>query len=51
VDASFSRDQNKVEIGVCIWDDQGKFILAKTEWMSPVTEVDLGEALGFRATS
>ncbi|GAU38731.1 hypothetical protein TSUD_208420 [Trifolium subterraneum] len=46
VDASFSRSRNKVGIGVCIRDDQGQFVLAKTEWYSPILDVDTGEALG-----
>jgi ribonuclease HI len=35
-----------VGIGVCIRDDQGQFVLAKTEWHSPILDVDTGEALG-----
>ncbi|GAU35225.1 hypothetical protein TSUD_205010 [Trifolium subterraneum] len=46
IDASFSTILNKVGIGVCIRDDQGSFVLAKTEWFSPITNVDIGEALG-----
>ncbi|XP_045831441.1 uncharacterized protein LOC123922796 [Trifolium pratense] len=46
IDASFSVRQNKVGIGMCIRDDQGQFVLAKTEWMSPITNTDIGEALG-----
>jgi len=46
VDASFSQARNRVSIGVCIQDDESRFVLAKTEWMSPLLEVDLGEALG-----
>jgi ribonuclease HI len=46
IDASFSKQQNKVGIGMCIRDDQGRFVLAKTEWLSPITDVDIGEALG-----
>lgn len=33
-------------IGVCIKDDTGTFILAKTEWFTPVCEVHVGETLG-----
>ncbi|PNY03840.1 cytochrome p450 [Trifolium pratense] len=46
IDASFSKQHNKVGIGICIRDDQGRFVLAKTEWLSPITDVDIGEALG-----
>jgi hypothetical protein len=34
-DAFFSRTRNKVDIGVCIRNEQGQFVLAKTEWHSP----------------
>ncbi|PNX58589.1 cytochrome p450, partial [Trifolium pratense] len=37
---------NKVGIGTCIKDDQGRFVLAKTEWFSPVCDVKMGEAQG-----
>ncbi|CAJ2636114.1 unnamed protein product [Trifolium pratense] len=46
IDASFPKQQNKVGRGMCIRDDQGRFVLAKTEWLSPITDVDIGEALG-----
>jgi hypothetical protein len=31
---------------MCIRDDQGRFVLAKMEWLTPIHDVDLGEALG-----
>ena len=46
VDASFSHAQNWVGISMCIRDDESCFVLAKTEWMTPLLNVDLGEALG-----
>ncbi|GAU49614.1 hypothetical protein TSUD_407740 [Trifolium subterraneum] len=46
IGASFSTILDKVGIGVCIRDDQGSFVLANTEWFSPITNVDIGEALG-----
>jgi hypothetical protein len=46
IDASFSAQHNKVGTGMCIRDDQCHIVLAKTEWMTPCTDVDLGEALG-----
>ncbi|GAU16848.1 hypothetical protein TSUD_367960 [Trifolium subterraneum] len=49
VDASFLPHHNKVGIGKCIRDDQGAFILAKTESFSPKSEVHTGEALGLLA--
>ncbi|KAK2375403.1 hypothetical protein QL285_076294 [Trifolium repens] len=32
-------------LGMCIRDDEGRFVLAKTIWKSPICNVDLGEAL------
>ena len=44
IDASFTGD--KVGIGVCLRDDSGAFVSAKTEWFSPKCDVHVGEALG-----
>ncbi|XP_050884848.1 uncharacterized protein LOC127087975 [Lathyrus oleraceus] len=44
IDAFFSN--NKVRIGVYIIDDGRLFDVAQSEWFSPSTEVDVGEALG-----
>jgi hypothetical protein len=44
IDASFPPNSNRVGIGICIRDDQGAFILAKTEWFTPKCELHLGEA-------
>jgi len=30
---------------MCIWEVESRFVLAKTEWLSPLLDVDLGEAL------
>jgi hypothetical protein len=46
IDASFSRRLNRIGIGMCIRDDSGTFVLAKTEWISPLCDVHVGEALG-----
>jgi ribonuclease HI len=46
IDASFPTNSNKVGIGMCIRDEHGAFILAKTEWYTPRSEVHIGEALG-----
>ncbi|GAU31707.1 hypothetical protein TSUD_215080 [Trifolium subterraneum] len=46
VDASFSHLYNKVGIGMCIRDDQGCFVKAKTEWIEPILDVEIGEAMG-----
>ncbi|AET02182.1 hypothetical protein MTR_8g036780 [Medicago truncatula] len=45
VDASFSEPLDRVGIGICIKDEEGGFVLARTEWFSPITDVDRGEAL------
>jgi hypothetical protein len=31
---------------MCIRDDEGRYVLAKTEWITLVLDVDMGEALG-----
>ncbi|PNY07237.1 cytochrome p450 [Trifolium pratense] len=46
IDASFSSGLNRVGIGTCIRDDQGRFVVAKTKWFSPVCDVEMGEAQG-----
>ncbi|PNY01699.1 cytochrome p450 [Trifolium pratense] len=47
IDASFfSSGLNRVGIGTCIRDDQGRFVVAKTEWFSPVCDVEMDEAQG-----
>ncbi|GAU26189.1 hypothetical protein TSUD_354110 [Trifolium subterraneum] len=37
---------NKVGIGMCIRDTNGCFVAARTEWMEPILDVDIGEAMG-----
>ncbi|GAU46456.1 hypothetical protein TSUD_402230 [Trifolium subterraneum] len=46
IDASFSPMSNKVCIGMCIRDTNGCFVAARTEWMEPILDVDIGEAMG-----
>jgi ribonuclease HI len=46
VDASFATQSNRVGLGMCIRDDEGRFVIAKTMWISPLCNVSLGEALG-----
>ncbi|KEH18875.1 hypothetical protein MTR_8g031080 [Medicago truncatula] len=46
VDASFSSSTNKVGVGMCIRDEEGHFVRAKTMWHKPLCSVDIGEALG-----
>jgi len=45
IDASISESSNMVGIGMCIRDEYGTFVLAKTECFSPMFEVHVGEAL------
>ncbi|CAJ2657411.1 unnamed protein product [Trifolium pratense] len=50
IDASFRKQRNHIDFGICIRDDEGRFVLAKTMWSSPTCEVDLEEALGLLHT-
>jgi len=47
VDASFLEALNCVGFGLCIRDEYGNFIKAKTLWSNPVCSSDVGEAFGF----
>lgn len=44
-DVSFSVKENKVGIGMCLWDDADNFIRVGTPWFSPITDVPLGETM------
>jgi len=46
IDASFPNGENKTGIGICIRDDDGAFVLARTELYAPRCGVHIGEALG-----
>ena len=46
VDATFSSHRNKTGIGICIRDEGGVFVLARTVSFIGVYPVDIGEALG-----
>jgi hypothetical protein len=50
-DASFPNHGNRFGIGMCIWDEVGAFVLAKTEWYQPKYDVHIGEALGLEETT
>jgi hypothetical protein len=41
----FPQTITEVRISMCIRDDQGIFVFAKTKWLTPIYNVDLGEAL------
>jgi len=36
-----------VGIEICLRNDSGAFIFTKTDWFSPLCDVDVGEAVGF----
>jgi hypothetical protein len=46
IDASFSTSLNRVGLGMCLRDDDGAFVLARTEWFAPLCDVEVGEAVG-----
>jgi len=46
IDASFPNHANRFGIGMCIQDEVGAFVLAKTEWYQPKCDVHIGEPLG-----
>jgi hypothetical protein len=35
---------------MCIRNDAGEFVLAKTVWFAPLCDVDVGEAVGLHTT-
>jgi hypothetical protein len=35
-----------VEIGMCIRDARGSYMTARTEWIEPILDVEIGEAMG-----
>jgi hypothetical protein len=45
IDTSFPSNSNKVDIDMCIRDEHGAFILAKTGWYTLRSNVHIGEAL------
>jgi len=46
IDAAFSNHRNRTDIGICLQDKGGVFILTKTINFVGVYSVDIGEALG-----
>jgi len=46
IDAAFSNSLNRTGIGICIRDQDGSFVLAKTVMHPCFLPVDVGEALG-----
>ncbi|PNY03169.1 cytochrome p450 [Trifolium pratense] len=45
IDVLILAQRDRGSLGMCIHDDKGWFVLAKTMWISPIYSVDLGEAL------
>jgi hypothetical protein len=46
VDAAFFKESNQVGIRICIRDDQGRLVKARTSWWMPLLNVSEEEALG-----
>jgi len=46
VDATFSNSLNRVGLGACIRDADGNFVAGRTSFLSPLHDVEMGEALG-----
>jgi hypothetical protein len=46
IDAYFPINSDRVGIDICIRDEHGAFILSKTKWFSPKSDVHTREALG-----
>ena len=46
VDASFSSSTNKVGVGMCIRDEEGCFVRAKTMWHTPYVQLILDKHWG-----
>ena len=50
IDASFSSSMSMVGTRICLRDDRGEFVSAKTYHFSPLCDVIVGEAVGFHTT-
>jgi len=50
IDTSFSTSLDRVGVGMCLRDDDGALVLARTEWFAPLCDVEVGEAVGFHTT-
>jgi len=46
VDAAFSSSLNVIGVGMCVRDEAGQFVAAKTLRSSPICESGIGEVLG-----
>jgi len=36
---------------MCLKDDDGAFLLARTDWFAPLCDIEVGEAVGLHKTS
>jgi len=50
IDFSFSTPLNNVGIGLCLKDDEGCYVLAKTAWFSPLCMVETEKVVGPHTT-
>jgi len=50
IDASFFTSLNMVGLGMCLLDDVGVFVLAKTDWFSPLCDIDGREVVELHTT-
>jgi len=50
IDTSFSTSLNMVGLGMCLRDDDGAFVLARTKWFAPLCDIDVGEVVGLHTT-
>jgi len=46
IDVSFSTSLNRVALGTCLRDDDGAFVLARTELFASFCDIEAGEAVG-----
>jgi len=49
IDAAFSPHTNRTGIGICVWDAEGTFVLAKAFSYPCTVPVDVGGALGLHS--
>jgi hypothetical protein len=49
VDAAFFEDIDTLGIGICIRDAGGAFVLARSEYFSPLIDIHIGEAMAVKS--
>lgn len=45
IDATFNSTSNRIGVDICVRDDEGAYVLAKTFSFTSMTPVDVGETL------